>query len=290
MFRRGVALMDDQQYEQACAAFEGTMDLEAGLGTMLRLADCYDQLGRTASAWALFRDAQSLATKLEDDLREQIATARARELGARLSLVRLEVPDGTNIQELTLAGARIPRAMWHASVPVDPGSHAVTATAPGYRSWESRVEVPEGPHSQRLSIPTLTPLASTPAKGSAIGANSDNAERSRRAEEHASLPTAGTIAVVVGAVGLVAAGYLSYRAYSTNDQSLRYCRADDHRSCLQRGIDLREDAQAYAAAATMVTAGSAAVLLTGLGIWWWAPEERGADGVGAAGVTYSGAW
>src|SRR6185436_9458711 len=51
LFQQAAALMQDGKYREACEKFEGSQELEPALGTQLRLADCYDRAGRTASAW-----------------------------------------------------------------------------------------------------------------------------------------------------------------------------------------------------------------------------------------------
>ncbi|MFM2417004.1 MAG: hypothetical protein RL385_1727, partial [Pseudomonadota bacterium] len=61
LFDRGLQLLRDGKVSEACSALEESESIEPGIGTMLYLADCYERLGRTASAWALFREAASRA-------------------------------------------------------------------------------------------------------------------------------------------------------------------------------------------------------------------------------------
>ena len=63
LFDEGKRLLAAGDTAQACAKFETSMKLFDQLGTRLNLADCYEKVGRTASAWAEFREAASLATK-----------------------------------------------------------------------------------------------------------------------------------------------------------------------------------------------------------------------------------
>ena len=57
LFSDARRLMQAGDYEQACPKLEASRRLEPGLGTTLNLGDCYEKLGRTASAWGEFRGA-----------------------------------------------------------------------------------------------------------------------------------------------------------------------------------------------------------------------------------------
>src|SRR5262245_32588034 len=61
LFAEGRALMDKDRYEEACPKFEESLRLDPGMGTQFNLAHCWEKLGRTASAWALFLDVAAAA-------------------------------------------------------------------------------------------------------------------------------------------------------------------------------------------------------------------------------------
>src|SRR5690606_16859153 len=92
LFQQGQRLLDAQRVEEACEKFRASQQLDAGLGTMLYLADCYEQAGRTASAWAVFKEAASVAASRGETSREEIARVRAEALEARLSHVIIRTP------------------------------------------------------------------------------------------------------------------------------------------------------------------------------------------------------
>src|SRR5689334_20626402 len=61
LFDEGVKLLQKGKYEEACKKLEASERVDSGIGTLLYLADCYEKLGKTASAWATFRAAASKA-------------------------------------------------------------------------------------------------------------------------------------------------------------------------------------------------------------------------------------
>ena len=64
LFAEGRRLMSSGDYKTACPKFAASQKLDPGLGTSLNLADCYEKLGKTASAWAEFRDAAAAAHRV----------------------------------------------------------------------------------------------------------------------------------------------------------------------------------------------------------------------------------
>ena len=57
LFDEGKKLVEKGDFAGACPKFRASLDLEVKLGTRLALATCLEKIGRTASAWAEFRDA-----------------------------------------------------------------------------------------------------------------------------------------------------------------------------------------------------------------------------------------
>src|SRR6185436_1359623 len=159
----------------------GSQQLDPALGTMLRLADCYDRVGRSASAWALFREAASVARTRGEADRERIAVERAGELEKRLTKIELKVdrkgaPAGLEIQ---LNGVNVPRATWDAPLPVDPGKQRIVASAPDRISWSGTLELPEGSGVRAIEVPALAPKPRVEAAESMAPASSTREPASR---------------------------------------------------------------------------------------------------------------
>src|SRR5688500_5437698 len=83
LFAEGRRLMARGDYDQACPKFAEAERLRHGVGTLLNLADCYERLGKTASASRVFLEAAA-AAHAASDARVEIARDRARALEGRL--------------------------------------------------------------------------------------------------------------------------------------------------------------------------------------------------------------
>jgi hypothetical protein len=68
----------------------------------------------------------------------------------------------------------------------------------------------------------------------------------------------------LGIVGLGVGGFLAYRAYSQNQDSLVQCRADDPNACTSDGKSLRDDARSSATVSTIALAAGGVFAVGGL--------------------------
>jgi tetratricopeptide (TPR) repeat protein len=274
LFNDGTALMQAQNYADACAKFEASNAIEPGLGVKLWLADCYDRAGRTASAWALFSEAAALAQKSGQDERAKAAAERSADLEKRLSKLEIvpparALPDGYSV---TLDGKAIPSASVGSALPVDPGTHVVVVEAPGYRSLTVREEVPAGPTSVKLPLTALepAPVAPAPSAGAATAAGRKEGG-----------PTPGhthrVLAYSLGGLGvlsLAGSGLLAYRAHQLDKQSLDHCLVNEPNACNEHGASLRGQAQNYGNAATAAVIAGGALVATGVVLLLTAPSGK----------------
>src|SRR6516162_11727139 len=90
LFNAAKALTDAGNYADACAKFAESKRLAPGLGVTLYLADCYERIGRTASAWTEFRSAEGLARE-RNDKRAEVARGRAQALEPKLNRLTVVV-------------------------------------------------------------------------------------------------------------------------------------------------------------------------------------------------------
>jgi hypothetical protein len=307
LFQQGVELMQEERYTEACEKFAGSQSLDPALGTLLRLADCYDRARKTASAWALFEEAKALAEREHQPDRARIAAERARDLEARLSRVRFDVAEqpGGAVVEIVFNDVAVPPATWETPLPVDPGAGRVRASAPGFQPWHRIVEVADGPSELTVQVPALVAEPEpAPPRGTELAHTDPVAEpqSSRLAASGTAERAIGFVLGGVGAAGLVAGGVLALRARSLNEDSLRECRAEDVTACTPRGVELRDDAQRHADMATVFAIAGGALASVGFVLVLAAPstehrrsgieriEVRPGVAPGVAGVKMTSVW
>ena len=162
-FDEGMKLLDQGKAAEACPKLEESQRLDPAMGTQFRLAECWEKLGRTASAWALFRQVVSEAQAAGRDDRAAHATARATALEPRLTRILIVVAPSARVPGLIVRrdGAVVDEAQWGRGVAVDPGSHLVSATAPGKKTWEQEQQARSG--TLEITIPGLEPGDGAPA-------------------------------------------------------------------------------------------------------------------------------
>ena len=165
-FDDGMKLLDQNKPAEACPKLEESQRLDPAMGTQFRLAECWEKLGRTASAWTLFRQVVSEAQAAGREDRATVSSARATALEPRLTRLSIVVAPSARVPGLIVRrdGATVEEALWGHGVPVDPGEHLISASAPGKKSWETQQQARSG--TVEVAIPVLDPIlgaAGTPS-------------------------------------------------------------------------------------------------------------------------------
>ena len=158
LFSEGRSLAAKGRFAEACPKFEASQQLDPGLGTLLNLADCYEKVGKTASAWAEYRDALPLARAAGSKVRLDLATSRAAALESRLSKLTIRVSSATSAVpglEIRRDGAVMLQAELDSALPVDPGSHTLEASAPGKQRWSTTVQIAAAHPEERERLHSL---------------------------------------------------------------------------------------------------------------------------------------
>ena len=154
LFDQGKRLADAQNYAEACPKFFDSYALTPKLGTLLNLADCYEKIGKTASAWARFSEAIAMAEGAKEGERAAFAKQHADELVKSLATLTITAPNAPPHLQITRDGTALDPASLDVAVPVDPGAHVIVASAPKKIAWTLTVIVPKSA-AQRLEIPAL---------------------------------------------------------------------------------------------------------------------------------------
>lgn len=285
LFQQGRELMSQKSFTAACEKFAGSQELDPGLGTQLHLADCYDLAGKTASAWALFREAASVARRAGETDRQHIAEERAENLVPRLSKLELQVAPANASQglELRLNDMLVPRASWNTALPLDPGLVHVEARAPGKKPWHYRGALAPGPVFRRIEIPALHDAPVTQAPAAATPAPVSTRQAPSTAQR-----TAGYITTTTGIVALAVGGFFGYRAYSLNQRSKGHCRDEDATACTQEGVELRDDAKLMSTVSTISSIAGGVLVVGGVSLVLTAPSASYGEHVAVRSASLSG--
>src|SRR5450432_1570482 len=142
LFAEAKKLVEATDYARACPKFEQSVRLKVGIGVQFNLADCWEHVGRTASARALFLGVAASLHAIGQSEREQVARARAEALEPRLSRMLLDVRATDPDLVVRRNQVSVERGVWGTAAPIDPGSYLIEATAPGKKDWWARVTVP----------------------------------------------------------------------------------------------------------------------------------------------------
>jgi len=279
--------MQKQQYKEACSKFEASQDLDAGLGTLMLLSDCYEKTGRTASAWATFREAAAMARGKGDAEREKVARVRADALEPNLAKLVVQGAESTMKLpglEVKMAGQSVPRAQWGTPIPVDPGAVQFEVSAPGYKPWSLEAQVVPGPSQTAIDIPELQPLAPDTDKAetqdvavsNGTETPTDSGPDTRAESGGGTLKTTGLVLGIAGVVAVGVGSYFGLSAKSKNDDSKEEC---PNNLCeTQAGLDARNDAQTAATTSTIAFVVGGALLATGGVLYFMDDSDETASG------------
>lgn len=309
LFAEGRRLMGDGKIDEACPKFADSQKLDPSSSTLLNLGNCYEKAGKTASAWATYQEAASLATANNRADHLQVAQKRAAALAATLPKITVVVTHPVDGLEVKRDGASVARAEFGLAVPVDPGSHTYAAQAPGYKGATVQILVPKtpdggAPAKMNVTIPDLEKLPQAgPTKD-------DKPEPKKPRKDEPSWPAQRTGALVAGGLGLVGVGVgiaVAVVAKSKYTDSLAACRPQDPSKCTAEGVIQRDSARGLGTGASVAIGVGAAGLALGTILWFTSggddeePEDRRRrssrlhvapllDTRGSAGVMVNGPW
>jgi hypothetical protein len=170
LFQLGKAAMAKNDLTKACAYFQGSLNADFALGTLLNLGICLEQAGKLASAWGAFRSLEDKARQAGPNQAERARYAhdRAELLRPRLSRVRIVLsPEAKAMNGLTVKidGVVAQPELFEAGVPVDPGTRGVVVSAPEHDDWTQTVTVEGEKQKLDLTVPglKLSPVMPKPA-------------------------------------------------------------------------------------------------------------------------------
>lgn len=275
LFEEGRDLVRDGKFAQACPKLAQSLKLDPGTGTMLWLADCYENAGQTASAWAQFKDAAASAA-LSRDPREKVARKRVDALEGRLTKLVIVVPPDARVVGLEVRrdGVVVGDVEFGMALPLDPGRHVVSASAAGREGWSVDVEIPARPDSVVVDVPLLTTKSAAGAHREPEG--KDAAAPSTAGSSSSPLRIIGLSTAGAGLVAMGVGAFLGFKAKSTYDDSNNgHCNSQN--VCDTEGKALRSSADGTATGATIAVGAGAAAVIGGLVLYFVAPRDTKAS-------------
>src|SRR5262245_32495859 len=193
LFSEGRQLAQAGKCAEAIPKFQASQKLDPGVDTLLNLAECYEKVGKTATAWAEYREVISLARLAGSKEREELATQKAKDLEPKLSRLEIKVAGDAAGVTITRDGEALQSAELGVAIPVDPGSHVVEASTPNKQKFSQTIEIGAKANAKVVEIPAL-------AKGGTAGATTTPGSDAKRSSDGS---TQRTIGLVMGGVGIV---------------------------------------------------------------------------------------
>jgi hypothetical protein len=280
LFDEAHRLVEQGRSAEACPKFAESQRLDPSLGTLLRLATCYETIGRTATAWSLYREASDGAQATGQAARAKYAAEHAEALEPKLCKLTIVVPTPSDVAGLEIRrdGELVGRAQWGTAVPVDPGSVSVEASAPARQAFRARVTLSGDGKRVTLAVPVLAPTTAVRLPDLAP-------ERSGRVARVLGFTVGG-----LGLVGMAVGSIYGLRAKARNDDSADHCRTST--LCDPEGLSLRSDAHRFATVSTVAfVIGGVAIIGGSVLVLTSKPSGRTVSvGIVSSGLTLSGTW
>jgi hypothetical protein len=271
LYDRGVELMAAKNFDEACPKLEEVTKLvPEGIGAKFTLAQCYEAQGRLASAWLQF---SFVAGHMGQPERAQLSAERVAALRPKLAVLTITVsPAVKTLPGLTITrgGTGVGPAQFNEPIPVDRGTHVVSVTATGKKTWQQEIKVEADGQKVVVEIPALedAPEEPVPTPGTPPPAPAVDAKPTWMIPVGFTVAGAGVAALGVGGV---LGGLAMSKANEAND-------ACPNGLCSAEGNTLANDAVLFADTATglfigggLLAAGGALLLI--LAPWDDAAEE-----------------
>jgi hypothetical protein len=273
LYQEGQALMAAGKTEEACEKFAASHRLDPAPGTVLNLAACHEKLGKDASAWAEYKEAQALSARRGDKRREEYAAQKIEALEKHLHRVVVEILSPLPDMKVTLDGRPLIREAWGTGLALDPGPHKLEVSAPGYTMWMRELNMGPSSGTDRIEVPKLekasdgtavpAPVAPMPA-ADPKPATPIEPDPSTSTGSASTKRTVGFVAAGAGALSLGAALVFALRTKSLASDRDGLCPAGQ--PCFkQAAFDADQDA--HVAQQWMFITGAAGIVLGGAGAY-----------------------
>jgi hypothetical protein len=278
LFNKGRTLAKDGRCAEAIAPFQESLKYAEGVGTLLNLGNCYETLGKTASAHRSFLRAADVAAK-NDDKRLAEAKERAHSIEKDVSSLLIHVPVNLKSSaEIRVDGELWPKERWDLPWPIDPGVHDIEVIAPPRpKQTESITVKPHGDKADWAVLARDPATSPVPPPPKAV-TERETGTLKRDAKESEGSSTQSTLGLVTGGIGAVGilggvvSGIISISAHSAlTGRCTTYpnCRQIDH----EQLDKMNDNAMLSGNISTVSFIVGAVLLAAGAGLYFTAPKR-----------------
>jgi hypothetical protein len=308
LFEEARTLMNQGKFAEACPKFAESQRLDPGAGTLLNLANCYEKNGQTASAWVTFKDAAAAADVKKRVDWSQRARERAAAIEPLLSRLTIAVSAEAKVDGLEVRrdGVTVGSAEWGTAIPVDPGEHAIEATAPKRKKWSTVAKV--GPKADKASV-TVPALESEPVASAVVdpslppkpvAADTPPPSEPAPGSTGSGQRTVGLVVGGFGVAGLAVGTVFGLTAISKGSDAKKLCPTAPSCSSAE-GVQANDDAKSAAAVSTVGMIVGGVALAAGAVLYLTAPKGASKEtatrvhvapnvGYQSVGLNVGGAW
>ncbi|HEU4410385.1 MAG TPA: hypothetical protein VFS43_34340 [Polyangiaceae bacterium] len=262
LFEEGTRDEQAGRWGEALAKFQRVLKIKETASGRFHAAYCEEKLGRLASAYADYKRALELARSTQGPDRKLIVEQSAesiRGLEARVPEVSLRLPKGVEGARVSVDDVEVPAERAAGPLPLDPGPHTLSVSAPGRKPFGLNVLLKE--RDRPTVVVNLEPLAAPPAPAPAGPAAPPAATAAGPAEAPAGSGGASIAPWVVGGASVALAGVGAGFFLVGRGQ------ADDLDECREAGVVCDRDAINQSRTRNYALAGAAGVLsLVGAGV------------------------
>ena len=250
LFQTARELMGRNEFAAACPMLEEAYALDHGDGTLLAAALCHEGNGKPATALREFHESLTRAARANRPNRVMLAESHLRSLAATVPRLRIRfaavpVPGAA----ISVDGDPIDAATAGVGLEVNPGTHEIVASAPGFLSWRHRVEVVAGSEPPIVEVRALVKASPLPVPDMPSPPKSS--------------PRPRIWGLTVGGLGLVAVGFGCYfgaEAFTTEASSRHDCAGTQ---CSLQGVSLNHQAKQDAVVSDVTFAAGGAAMVGG---------------------------
>jgi hypothetical protein len=298
LFDEARALTAAGNHAAACPKLAESLRLDPTLGTRFYLAECLERTGKLASAWTYYVEVADGARAAGQKDREKYAEARADAIKPKLPKLAIKVGDAARAVpglEIKRDGVVVGDAQWGIAIPIDPGAHALTASAPKRKAWSAEVKIEQEGQLVEIDVPVLADEAPPPPPSPPPPKLAPVAPPAPPPPPPPRGPSPQRIAgFVVGGAGVVglgvsfALGGLAMAKKAESNGEGGGCDANDN--CTSKGLATRKDALALATGSTIAFVGGLVATGTGIALIATARPSAPAVAVGPSGASLTWRW